>query len=352
MRRPRLLAAAVAGGLLLLPVAAGAEDEPGSAFDSYQLLANAPGIGLDGLYRDVAFTVPEVTSSLRTGAVGAGLASLAWPGPVIGNGGSTLLVLSPQLPPETVMLNSPVRAEARTGGTEKAANNAVPGTVMAATAKPDQVTADASFDQTGLPVGSVGAMTSASKVALQGAGKAVATSRTTAQDVSLAGGVITLGSVTSTASATSDGVKGVGTGGTTVSGMEVAGVPVTVDGHGIHVQGQTVPNPLPAQTVDDAIKALGLEATVTQPRTVTSGGGVTYQAGALVLVYTSGGDQYSLTFGRASASIAAVRGSGSGADEAVGDAPAATDVPAVLPRTDTGGAPPVSGGGGAAAPEV
>ncbi|MCW2607489.1 MAG: hypothetical protein JWO60_2182, partial [Frankiales bacterium] len=310
MNRPRLLAAAVAAGLVLLAAGAGAEDEPGSGFDSYQLLANAPGIGLDGLYRDVAFTVPEVTSSLRTGAVGSGFASLAWPGPVIGNGGSTLLVLQPALPPETVLLNSPVRAEARTGGEEKATNTTVPGTLMAATAEPDEATADATFDDTSLPVGSFGAMSSSSRVALEGASKAVAVSETVAQDLSLAGGVITIGSVVSKAKAVSDGVKGTAKGGTTVSGMEIAGVPVTVDGSGIRVQEQEVPNPLPAQAVNEAVKALGLQVTVTEPRTVTTGGGVTYQAGALVLLFTQGGDEYALTFGRASASVAAARGGG------------------------------------------
>ncbi|MBC7373863.1 MAG: hypothetical protein H7323_07730, partial [Frankiales bacterium] len=178
MSCPRLLAVAVAvvAGLVLVPAGAGAEDNRGSGFNNYDLLANAPGIGLAGLYRDVAFTVPEVTSSLRTGAVGSGFSSLAWPGPVVGNGGSTLLVLQPQLPPETVLLNSPVRAEARTGGQEKAANTTVPGTLMAATAKPDEATADATFGHTVLPIGTAGVMTSSSRVGLEGAAKAIARS--------------------------------------------------------------------------------------------------------------------------------------------------------------------------------
>ena len=307
MRLSRLLLLGAAG-LLLLPAGASAQEEPGSGFTSYVLLANAPGLGLDGLYRDVALTVPEVTSTLRTGAVGSGFASLAWPGPVIGNGGSTLLVLQPALPPETVLLNSPVRAEARTGGAEKVTSTAVPGTLMAATAQPEQATADATFNSTALPIGTAGAMTSSSRVALEGARKAVATARTETQDLSLAEGMITIGSVVSEAVVTSAAGKATATGATAVSGMEIAGVPVTVDGSGISVAGTSVPNPVPAQTVNEAIAALGLQVLLTEPRTVANGSSASYDAGALVLLYTQGGDQYALTLGRASASVDVVEG--------------------------------------------
>ncbi len=342
MNRSRLLPVVVASGLLLLAGGAGAQDEPGSGFDSYQLLANAPGVGLDGLYRDVALTVPEVTSSLRTGAVGSGFASLAWPGPIIGNGGSTLLVLSPDLPPETVLLNSPVRAEARTGGVPEARNESVPGTVMAATAKPDEATAAAAFDTTASPVGSFGAMTARSRVALDGAAKAVSESMTVAQDVSLAGGVVAIGSVVSRASVHSDGVRGAAEGSTTVSGLTVAGIPVTVDGSGITVQDQQVPNPLPAQTVSEAVKALGLQILLSEPRSTVSGGSASYQAGALVVLYTQGGDDYALTFGRASASIAAVRATGQAV--APVDRPVVMTAPAAVPGAPELGPGPVAAG--------
>lgn len=341
MRLSRLLLLGAAG-LLLLPAGASAQEEPGSGFTSYVLLANAPGLGLDGLYRDVALTVPEVTSTLRTGAVGSGFASLAWPGPVIGNGGSTLLVLQPALPPETVLLNSPVRAEARTGGAEKATSSTVPGTLMAATAQPEQATADATFSSTALPIGTAGAMTSSSRVALEGARKAVATARTEAQDLSLAEGMITIGSVVSEAVVTSAAGKATATGATAVSGMEIAGVPVTVDGSGISVAGTSVPNPVPAQAVNEAIAALGLQVLLTEPRTVANGSSASYDAGALVLLYAQGGNHYALTLGRASASVDVVEG------VAVPEGPAqerpAPVVPAPVPTGGNAlpvGAPPL-----------
>ncbi len=87
--------------------------------------------------------------------------------------------------------------------------------------------------------------------------------------------------------------------------MTIAGVPVTVDSTGLHLQGQTVPNPLPQQAVNEAIKALGLQVVVTEPRTTTKGGAVSYDAGALVLLLTQGGTEYALTFGRASVELEA-----------------------------------------------
>ena len=303
-RRHRALAGA--GGLLLLSSAAVAQGEPGSTFGSYVLLANAPGIGLDGLYPDVAFTVPEVTSSLATGAVGAGLSSLAWPGPVLGNAGSTILVLSPEAPPEAVLLNSPVRAEARTGGEAAATNTTVPGTLMTSTAEPDEVTAQASTgESTVLPMLTSGVMASSSRVVLTEAGTAVAEAETSVARLSFADGAVAIGSVTSAALATSDGVTASAEGATTVTGMTIAGVPVVVDGEGVRVADTQVDNPVTTAAVNEAVQALGLTVLLTEPRTTVDGGSVTYDAGALVLLFSQDGSDYALTLGRASVSVAA-----------------------------------------------
>lgn len=302
----RSLAAAPALLLLLVPAGAAAQEEPGSGLSSYSLLANAPGASINGLYRDVAFTVPEVTSSLTTGQVGAGLASLAWPGPLLGNAGSTILVLSPDAPPESVLLNSPVRAETRTGGERKATNTTVPGTLMTSSAEPDEVTAKASTgESTVLPIATSGAFASSSRVALQGARTVEAEAESSVERLSLLDGVVEIGSVRSQAKAVSDGAKATAEGVTTVTGMTVAGVPVTVDGDGLQVADTGVPNPLPAATVNDAVEALGLQVLLTEPRTVTEGGSVRYDAGALVLLFTQDGSEYSMTLGRASVAVAA-----------------------------------------------
>ncbi|MGB8651160.1 MAG: choice-of-anchor P family protein [Mycobacteriales bacterium] len=306
-RRLAVAATVVALAMVAVGATAGAETEPGSDLASYGLHANAPGLGLEGLYKDVALTVPETSSTLTTGGVGAGLASLAWPGPVVGNLGTTILVLEPAAPSQVTALNSPVRAEAHSAGPQKAGNDSVPGTVMASTATPDEVTATSRTGSTALPVGTFGVVSGASRVALTTATSAVATAESTVQDLTLAGGQVHIGAVRSSATATSDGQQAGAHGSTTVSGMTVAGVPVTVDGSGLHVAGQNVPNPVPQQTVDSAVKALGLTVLLTAPRLTRQGGSVSYDAGALVLVYTQSGKQYALTLGRAAVGIDASR---------------------------------------------
>ena len=59
--------------------------------------------------------------------------------------------------------------------------------------------------------------------------------------ISILGGFITIGSVTSTATATSDGTTGKVTGSTQVQNMDIAGEQVTVDANGISAAGQSTP---------------------------------------------------------------------------------------------------------------
>lgn len=309
MRALSVGAAAAVFVLTSVPVGGvSAAEEDGAGLAAYRLKANAPGLALEGLYRDVALTVPEATSSLTTGGVGTGFASLAWPGPVIGNGGTTLLVLNDSVPPEATVLNSPVRAESHSGATESASNGTVPGTTMRSTATRTSASADSAMGSgTTLPVGGLDGFRASTTASLVGPASVKATATSVVQDLTLAGGVIAIGSVRSTASAVSDGVKGVATGGTTVSGMTVAGVPVTVDGQGLHVAGNDAANPVADQTLNDAIAALGLTALLTTPRVVQSGSSASYDAGALVLVYTQADSQYALTIGRASVAVDATR---------------------------------------------
>ncbi|MCU1603163.1 MAG: hypothetical protein JWO22_3872 [Frankiales bacterium] len=291
-----------------LPVPAQAA-EPGSGLASYAMIANAPGIAVEGLYRDVAVTLPETTSTLSTGGVGAALATLAWPGPIAGNLGTTILVLSDQAPPQVTLLNDPVRAEARSGGTQNASYSTLPGTLMSAHATGDTVTASSRTGSTTLPVGGVGAFSGETRTAFTNATQSVATATGLVQDVSLAGGVIHIGSVTSKAEAKNDGGTVSGTGSTVVTGLTVAGVPVQVDDKGLHVASTNVP--LATATVTDAVKAIGLTALLTQPRVTKSAGAVSVTAGALVLMYTRGASTYAFTIGRAAVGLAASR-SGSG----------------------------------------
>jgi hypothetical protein len=345
MSRPlvRLGLSVCALAVLAVGPVTSADVEPGSDLASYTLAASAPGLAVEGLYKDVALTVPETTSTLSTGGVGTGLATIAWPGPVVGNLGTTILVLQPNAPAQVTALNDPILAEAHTAGPQRATYSTLPGTVMTSTATPGHVTASS---QTGtgttLPIGTVGTVSATSEVSLRGARTAVAISESSVSHLSLAGGVIDIGSVRSTAYATSDGEQASGRGGTTVTGLLIGGVAVAVDGTGLHVAGQEVGNPLPVQTVADLVKTLGLTIELTQPHEVRQGGSERFLSGALVVVWSQNGSRYAVTLGRASATVDATH------------VPATPTTPdgaqAPPPATDGSPAPPAVAGGAAAAP--
>lgn len=325
--------------VLAVPLPASAA-EPGSGLASYGLTANAPGLAVEGLYRDVAVTVPETTSTLSTGGVGASLATLAWPGPILGNLGTTILVVSDQAPPQVTALNDPVRAEARSGGTQRSTYTQLPGTVLSAAATSDVVTASSQTGTTSLPVATMGSFSGSTRTAFTSATRAVGRATGLVQDLRLAGGVIRIGSVTSTATATDDGVTTSGSGSTVVSGMSVAGVPVSVDDKGLHVAATSTP--LATQAVSDAVQALGLTAVLTRPRVTRSAGAVSVNAGALVLAYHQGSSSYALTIGRAAVGLSASR-TGPSAGLPLPTLPTPGTPSGTVPRASVPGGAPASG---------
>ena len=89
--------------------------------------------------------------------------------------------------------------------------------------------------------------------------------------ISILGGFITIGSVTSTATATSDGTTGKLTGTTAVQNMDIAGEQVTVNANGISAAGQSAPMALPVSTLNTQLEQLGISMTVTNATDNVSG---------------------------------------------------------------------------------
>src|SRR3954471_4395707 len=102
-----------------------------TAIGGFAILANAPGLqitydntaGVGGTHPVGYGTVPESTATLETGPIGKGLASVVWPGPLLGNLGASTAVLphGSDIPPPLLTLvqqngNDPIKAEATTGG--------------------------------------------------------------------------------------------------------------------------------------------------------------------------------------------------------------------------------------------
>lgn len=360
----------VAGAACLLAAAtplagALAAEEPGSGFGSFSLAANAPVVqlreddggncsGEPGGTAGCEGVVPETVSTLAKGPIGFALSSVAWPGTLAGNLG-TLLIVSGNgaVPQEATILNSPVRAEARTGQdpATQTTTDRPPGTTMTATALPDEVKAAAEVAQSAAGAfGSFGNATSSSRTAVTGVRTAVAEADSRVSNVALAGGVVKIGSVTSTARGSTDGTTATAQGATTVNGMTIAGVPVVVDDDGVHVAGQGGPlNKTASDAVNAAIKNLNMTITISQPMSTGEGPNLVFNAGSLIFTWQqTEAATMSVVLGGASLSLASSEGFAFATPELPpfqgGTGPLPPFVPAdpppfVPPATDVGDAP-------------
>ena len=342
-----LAGADVAGGV----GNAHADATPGSGFGAFSIAATAPGFQASedrlaaASHPEGEGEIPESIAQLQTGPQGYALSSVAWPGPLVANAGSTAQLLNLGLPSSTTEnLNEPVRAEARTGsGPPTVTNNAYPGTTMTASAAADDVEADATTAGAAGPAPATrsGNTETSSSAKLTGPAGAEAVATSTVQHVSLAGGVVTIGSVTSSAKASVANFKGTGSGGTTVFDVRVGGQPAYLDQRGLHLgsNGPGVPvNAIASQLAQQALSGAGMKVAVSQPAIHTDGSRVSVDAGNVVFFWSppnSQGETFTATFGGASAAVAASPGFGSGAvpDAATSATGGGSEPAAVTPNT-------------------
>lgn len=354
MRRARAIALIFTGcaamaSAVVAPSVASAAGDPGSGFGSYNLAANAPleqvrfndgdkCAGSAGGTGGCEGVVPETVSTLRNGPIGLALSSIAWPGVLAGNLGSIVVVSDG--PKEATVLNDPVRAEAHTGtGPDTVTNTDVPGAKMVATAKDDVVLATADIAQSNnSQAGTFNNTSSKTKVQLTGPTTGIAEAYSHADDIALAGGVVTIGSVTSTAKGTTDGKKASASGTTLVKDMKIAGIPVTVDEHGVTVNGNNAAlNKVASDTVNAAVSQAGMSIALSQPSGKPVGGSIVFNAGSLVFIWKTPGGTATAILGGATVQLAAVQGGGFSFDSG-----------ALAPFTPA--APPALSGGTAGAP--
>jgi hypothetical protein len=103
-------------------------------------------------------------------------------------------------------------------------------------------------------------------------------------------GLVHIDSIKSTATATSDGTTGKGSGSTVVSGVTVAGQPATIDNNGLHIaQSNTglgvILDPLNG-LINQAISALSLKVQTLNTTATPNGAQFNVLAGAVVVTYT------------------------------------------------------------------
>jgi hypothetical protein len=319
----RVSAALVAVGLGTLTAGsvglatANAEDPPGSGFGSIDIDASAYGIRIpfySHFGQDVESELPYSLSQMGYGGSGHALTSVFWPGGTGGHGGDTLKLLAgscappdpggtvpipvpvpvdvpclttvPELPgPVYEGLNDSYKAEAKSGSGDPTVTLSHPGVEMAATAQGPTIRATTVIAGAKLPVGedTFGQSSTDTIIKLTGVATAEVDATSTMRDISLGAGAITIKSIKSVAHATTNGETATGTASTTVSGMEIAGVPVVVDDKGVHVQGQGSDSPSSA-ALNEALKQSGFAIYTTKPSKEISGATAKVSAGQLILM--------------------------------------------------------------------
>lgn len=331
----------VAAGAAVMGLAAPARAAglPGSALGAFSVVSTSPGVQFTydnpgaSAHPQAEGEVPETVAQLQSGPQGYALSSVAWPGALVANAGTTSQLLNLPVPASAASsLNEPIRAEARTGsGDQTVTNNSYPGSVMTATARDDHVSADATVGTTSgpLPQSGSGDTESRSTVDVTGPSSVAGTAYSMAKDVVLAGGVVRITSVTSQASVTSFVTGSTGTASTQLTGLTIAGQPAYVDQDGLHL-GQSGPG-APVNTIANAIAqqavtSAGMKVAVSRPTINRQGSTVSVDAGNVVFYFAppndSNGDTFTATFG--GASITASTSSGFGSSGQVLDVPPAS----------------------------
>lgn len=297
-----------------------AVDTSGQGFQSLALSALAGGlqVNADGLTNlpagSAAASIPVASAQLSRSSSHA-LASLAWPGALAANVGSLLYLLgpSPCLPgddpvlhkpvpvvggtcdevapvPQPVLdnyhyLNTPLRAEAQNPSSTHA-EQGTSGASMIANAVADKASAESHIGGgTTINGLSFGTISATSEVRATGSSAAASQTVSTVQDLSVAGGVLTISSVMSSAAATTAGTTSTASGGTILSGMAVNGLPITVDGTGVHTVGHDVDTSQATAAITTALASQGLRLYVTSDTRQVRGGIAEYHAGSLVIVW-------------------------------------------------------------------
>ena len=320
--RRRTTAALLVAGLACAAAALFGAVAPGAQaqeFSSFDLTGGARGYTMyyeeaSGM-RYFEATVPEASSLMQAGPIGLGRAAVFWPGPVGGNAGSLVFVLQPDAPEQASSLNYPYRAESRIGDNPpEKTNTDLPGSTMKSSATPEAVTADARVDSSTGDPGTFGPSTATSASRMQD-GKGIVESRAVVENISLAGGLVTIDSVVSTATATTDGTASDGAASTTVTGLRIAEQKATIDQEGLHI-GEDAPNPV-QQALNDAAKQAfeqaGAELIVSAPIKEVDGPNTTVDAGSLIFSWRNQGGYETIRIGGAQASVSAAPGFDTGA---------------------------------------
>jgi hypothetical protein len=298
-------------------------------------------------------SVPAAQSTIDTGPIGHGLAAIFWPGPLGGNFGAALKQLGqvcapplpvPGVPPVCAPIpqqlkdhgdsfNDPVRAETfYPQAPQDASYTNIPGVTMTSHVDSggNKVDSLGALDGFGAPGVGVVANLNAHTVGSLTDSAATAEATSEADNVVLAGGVVTIARVFSNAKMHTDGQKATADAAQTrVDGLKIAGQGATVDQDGVHIAGQSNPAQTQInQALAQALAKSGLTIKLVQNDTSTNGATGSVTAGSLVIQYeddknqvVAGGvhNSFTIALGGATASV----DSSQGVNADLGESPAA-----------------------------
>lgn len=293
----------VTGGSGLLAVAV--SDGPAGADDSLGgFTVNSLAESISVQYEQPNFPVPATpslefdegyaASTDNYGPTGSATASALYPGQVVANAGPELALLVPgvPLPPAPVW---PIQAVSDFPQKPNSASTDMPGVDMDAQSSTDGNTATATLGNDAATAGSSGGNPAqqapsgsgnvlAGSNAILGVGglsanssaqapstKATADATATVGGISMLDGFISIGSITSTADASSDGTTGKVTGSTQIQNVSIAGEQVSITANGIQAPSGKPLAALPVSALNTLLKELGITIAVTNPTDKVSG---------------------------------------------------------------------------------
>jgi len=318
-RRPNRIRTVLAtGALLALPLVLGGglrgpAYAEGTDLGGYEASATGAVVDMAPNTQGFSVTSPAIESqspygvaTIRSGPVANALSSTFYPGDLEANMGSLLNEAgAPGVP------NDPLVARAASPSGSQSVGSA-PGPVMAARATNSGSVANADVGAMAIPGSlSVGSSTVTTTTALS-AHAVTSTSTVVLHDVTLAGGLVRMQSLVSTAEASSDGSKATTSGSLTSTGVTAAGTQVVIDDHGLHAPGANAPGAgLPPQ-VTSALAAAGVTLVAAGSASTVSGAGGNRLTGGLVVTVPVPAvpgvvilPQASLTYGLGAADAAA-----------------------------------------------
>jgi hypothetical protein len=320
-RWPRAALLGAGCALLASPVAlhrapAKADSVP---LGGFKISSSAP--GYDVLYNDgtqFEGSVPEASTAFATG-FGQAIAGIFYPGPIGGNPGALAgtLLAGKGLPDPVYQAiskaNYPIKAEARSGGPNDASYppSSTPGSAATAISHADASKAEASAQLASSTVNALGTFGSATAHSLTkiGANLVSTTATSVVSDIEI-GGIVHIGKVTSTATASSDGTTGVGGGKTTFEGFTVGGMAVNLAGSTLTVGPAKLPLATVLDQLNPGIKNFGLQIVIGPPENTVNGSEVIHHSGAVTIAWTppQSGQTFVVTLGGAFARATAVSG--------------------------------------------